>query len=121
MSKLRDKMLARQREMKEAAAFGPISETHVTVPESTTTPAHSLAGPEPKPAPKWTKEPPQAPGWYWNRSARANSPLPYDIDNFRIHDGELVVWDGRDEEWVSPADFFGTEPMEFAGPLEPPE
>ena len=52
MSKLRDKMLARQREMKEAAAFGPISETHVTVPESTTTPAHSLAGPEPKPAPK---------------------------------------------------------------------
>ena len=113
MSKLRDKMLARQREMEEAAAFGPLDPALGHSP--------SLAGPEPKPAPKWTKEPPQAPGWYWNRPARANSPLPYDIDNFRIHDGKLVVWSGRDEEWISPADFFGTEPMEFAGPLEPPE
>ena len=70
---------------------------------------------------KWTTTLPKKAGWYWNRPARADAPLPYDIDNFRIHDGKLVVWSGRDEEWISPADFFGTEPMEFAGPLEPPE
>ena len=44
MSKLRDKMLARQREMEEAAAFGPLDPALGHSP--------SLAGPEPKPAPK---------------------------------------------------------------------
>ena len=147
MSKLRDKMLARQREIEEVLAkspgfhsdrpphprgcpcdvcrlweanhpkstdaFWPLSETYSTASEKgPLDPAlghsPSLAGPEPKPAPKWTKEPPQAPGWYWYRSVRT-----HEARIMHIPDAESPIY------LIHPSDREADE-VEWNGPLECP-